>query len=173
MEAIEPTRTAATSTILQRALARLVHFHSAELVGSRFEFFERRDEMGHTMPLRPHPTFGLHMEDLGILLEYTQDRLLHSRMDSDLHRMQYLDAESRVTEAEQATGDLEDQLKETQDRLKAVEDKLKASEESLKEVRTALGKERKETRCFKARFKVARYWQRTHSLRVDDLAQPW
>ena len=52
-EAIEPTRTAATSTVLQRALARLVHFHSAELVGSRFEFFERRDEMGHTMPLRP------------------------------------------------------------------------------------------------------------------------
>ena len=40
----------------------------------------------------------------------------------------------------------------------------------MKETRTALGKERKETRCFKARFKVARYWQRTHSLRVDDLA---
>ena len=91
-------------------------------------------------------------------------------MDSDQHRMQYLDAESRVTEAEQATGELEDQLKEPQDRLKAIEDKLKASEESLKEVRTALGKERKETRCFKARFKVARYWQPTHSLRVDDLA---
>ena len=71
VEAVEPTRTAATSTVLQRALARLVHFHNAELVGSRFEFFERRDEMGHTMPLRPHPTFGLHVEDLGILLEYT------------------------------------------------------------------------------------------------------
>ena len=87
MEAIEPTRTAATSTVLQRALSRLVHFHSAELVGSRFEFFERRDETGHTLPLRPHPTFGLHVEDLGILLEYTQERLLHCRMDSDLHHM--------------------------------------------------------------------------------------
>ena len=108
MEAIEPTRTAATSTVLQRALARLVHFHSVELVGSCFEFFERRDEMGHTMPLHPHPTCGLHVEDLGILLEYTQKRLLHSRMDSDLHRMKYLDAESRVTDAEQATGDFED-----------------------------------------------------------------
>ena len=91
----------------------MVHFHSAKLVGTRFKFFERRDELGHTMPLRPHPTFGLHVEDLCILLEYTQDRLLHSHIDSDLHRMQYLDAESRVTEAEQATGELEDQLKET------------------------------------------------------------
>ena len=63
------------------------------------------------------------MEDLGILLEYTQERLLHSRMDSDLHRMQYLDAESCVTEAEQTTRDLEDQLKEAQDKLKAVEDR--------------------------------------------------
>ena len=40
----------------------------------------------------------------------------------------------------------------------------------MKETQTALRKERKETRCFKACFKVARYWQRTHSLRVDDLA---
>ena len=112
METIEPTRTTATSTVLQRALARLVHFHSVELVGTRFEFFERRDDLGHTMPLSPYPTFGLHVEDLGILLEYTQERQLHNRMDNDLHRMQYLDAESRITEAEQATGDLEDQLKE-------------------------------------------------------------
>ena len=169
VEAVEPTRTAATSTVLQRALARLVHFHSAKLVGSRFEFFERRDEMGRTMPLRPHPTFGLHVEDLGILLEYTQDRLIHSRMDSDLYRMQYLDAESRVTDTEQATEELEDQLTETQDKLKTVEDKLKASERSLQEARTALVRARKETRLTKARFTVARYWQRTHSLRVDDL----
>ena len=71
LEATEPTRTATTCTVLQRALNRLVHFHSAELVGTRFEYFENRDDLGHTMPLRPHPTFGLHVEDLGILLEYT------------------------------------------------------------------------------------------------------
>ena len=57
-----------------------------------------------------------------------------------------------------------------EDKLKAAEDKLKATEERLKETRTALGKERKETRCFKVHFKVAHYWQRTHSLRLDDLA---
>ena len=39
----------------------------------------------------------------------------------------------------------------------------------MREVRTALGKERKETRFLKARFMVARYWQRTHSLRIYDL----
>ena len=50
LEAIEPMRTATTSTVLQRALAHLVHFHSVELVGTRFEFFERRDDLGHTMP---------------------------------------------------------------------------------------------------------------------------
>ena len=90
-------------------------------------------------------------------------------MDSDLHRMQYLDAESRVTEVEQTTGDLEDQLKETQDKLKAAEDKLKATKERLKKSRTALGKERKEARFFETLFKTVRYWQHKLSLRVDDL----
>ena len=147
----------------------MVHFHSAELVGTCFEFFEMRNDQGHSMPLRPQPIFGLHVEDLGILLEYTQHRLVHSRMESDLRRMQYVDAENRVTEAEQDTEAVEAQLTETQDKLKIAEEKLKATEERLRRSRTARGKERKETRRFEARFKTARYWQLNLARRVDDL----
>ena len=90
-------------------------------------------------------------------------------MESDLRRMQYVDAENRVTEAEQDTEAVEAQLTESLDKLKIAEEKLKATEERLTRSRTARGKERKETRRFEARFKTARYWQHNLSRRVDDL----
>ena len=71
-DALASTQMGAFVTVLQRALARLVCAHSSELGGTRFEFYSVLDEQSNPMPPRPHPTFGNHLAELGLFVEYTQ-----------------------------------------------------------------------------------------------------
>ena len=68
-DALASTQMGAFVTLLQRALARLVCAHSAELVGTRFEFYSGLDEQSNPVPSRPHSTFGNHLAELGLFVD--------------------------------------------------------------------------------------------------------
>jgi hypothetical protein len=168
-DALAPTQTGAIVTVLQRALARLVCAHSADLVGTRFEFYSGLDEQSTPVPPRPHPTFGNHVAEMGLFVEYTQSQLITSRMESDLHRLNHDDAEIRASAAELKIEDLQTQLQASQEKLKAEEEKLKTSEERLAASDAEFRKERKERRCYAARFRTARFYQHQLGHMNDEL----
>ena len=67
---------------MQRLLARLCEEHKAELVNSRFRFYERRTDDGHPIQSPLHPTFGEYILDMEVLLYRTQEDLMRARLRS-------------------------------------------------------------------------------------------
>ena len=183
VEATGPSHSGAIVIVLQRALARLVHYHRFKLVGTRFEYFEGIDQHGDPVPPSFHPTFGRHVGNLGLFLEYVQTQLEESRQESHFRFEQWqdtlgslTDAERSVTEAEQFTEEsvvlrhvAEDSLAAAEEKLEATEEKLKTSEERLERARVAFGKERKLCRRFEARLKKAEYLKLHLARRVGEL----
>jgi uncharacterized coiled-coil protein SlyX len=84
--------------VMQRLLARLCEEHKDELVGTRFQYFGRRDDEGNPTYPAQHTLFGEYITDMEVLLHDTQENLRDARLKVHFQRSSLDDARVRETQ---------------------------------------------------------------------------
>lgn len=83
VDVFDRTWTDGVVRVMQEALARLAFHHRAELIGTRFEYFGRRDSEGRPTEVPFHFQFERHAQYMEFMLHHTQTYLDRARMRSD------------------------------------------------------------------------------------------
>ena len=82
VEVVERTWTDGIVRVMQEATARLAYHHRADLEGSRYEFYGRRDDLGHPRDTPQHYQYWHHLQHMEYLLHHTHTYLDCARMGS-------------------------------------------------------------------------------------------
>jgi hypothetical protein len=82
-EVIERTWGDGLMRVLRHAISRLVHLHYDELLGTRYEHYERINFDGLPYQAATHTPFNRHLCHMKALLHHTQGQLDHARMAAD------------------------------------------------------------------------------------------
>jgi hypothetical protein len=82
-EVIERTWGKGVMRVLQHAISRLVHLHTAELAGTCYEHYGRCDDEGFPVEPPLSTPFSRHLTHTEVLLHHPQEQLDHVRMVID------------------------------------------------------------------------------------------
>jgi hypothetical protein len=135
--------------VLRHAISRLVHLHYDELLGTRYEHYERVDSDGLPYQAAAHIPFSRDFCHTEALLHHTQEHLDHVRMVTDergmelavlredlqesiFSRHRLLAAKRKIVKKNRA---LRQRVRELEDRLASLESHVSELEEETAELR--------------------------------------